>query len=25
VFGLEEEDVGLRIRIRLKGIGDFGL
>jgi len=24
VFGLEEEDVGLSIRMRLKGIGDFG-
>ena len=24
VFGLQEEDVGLRIRMRLKGIGDFG-
>jgi LPS-assembly protein len=25
VFGLEEEDVGLSVRIRLKGIGDFGI
>lgn len=24
VFGLEEEDLGLSIRMRLKGIGDFG-
>jgi lipopolysaccharide assembly outer membrane protein LptD (OstA) len=24
VFGLSEEDVGLSIRIRLKGIGEFG-
>jgi hypothetical protein len=25
VFGLAEEDIGLSMRIRLKGIGDFGL
>lgn len=24
VFGLEEQDVGLSVRMRLKGIGDFG-
>ena len=24
VFGLEEEDLGARVRIRLKGIGEFG-
>ncbi len=24
LFGLEEEDLGVRIRIRLKGIGEFG-
>jgi hypothetical protein len=23
-FGLQEEDVGVRVRMRLKGIGDFG-